>query len=50
MHYFHLVVVPLVGLLTAKKSISQNIDKFYLNESFASWLVMLIFGGFACPM
>ena len=46
-HFFHIVAIPMVGLLTAKKSIARNPDKFYLNESFATWLVMMIFGGFS---
>ena len=49
-HYFHVIVIPLVGLLTARKTISQNKDHFYLNESFASWLIMLMFGGFSSTM
>lgn len=49
-HYFHLAVIPIVGLLTARKSISQNIKDFYLNESFASWLIMMMFGGFSSTM
>ena len=49
-HYFHAVVVPIVGLLTARKTIAQNNERFYLNESFASWLIMMMFGGFASTM
>jgi hypothetical protein len=49
-HYFHIVVIPIVGLLTARKTISQNKDHFYLNESFASWLIMMMFGGFSSTM
>lgn len=49
-HYFHGFVVPIVGLLSARKTISQNKDHFYLNESFASWLIMMMFGGFASTM
>jgi hypothetical protein len=47
MYYFHACVIPLVGLLTARKTIVQNNEHFYLNESFASWLIMLMFGSFA---
>jgi len=46
-HYFHGVVVPIVGVLSAHKTISQNSKQFYLNESFASWLTMLVFAGFS---
>ena len=46
-HYFHMIVIPFVGLLTARKTISQHNSKFFLNESFASWLIMMIFGGFS---
>jgi len=49
-HYFHVVAVPLVGLLTARKTISQNAQRFYLNESFATWLIMMMFGGFSSTM
>ena len=49
-HYFHVVVIPIVGMLSAKKSISQNQEHFYLNESFASWLIMMMFSGFSSPM
>jgi tellurite resistance protein TehA-like permease len=49
-HYFHGIVVPIVGLLSARKTISQNKEHFYLNESFASWLIMMMFGGFASTM
>lgn len=49
-HYFHAVVVPLVGLLSARKTMSQNREHFYLNESFASWLVMILFGSFSSVM
>lgn len=49
-HYFHALVVPIVGLLTARKTIAQNNERFYLNESFASWLIMMMFGGFASTM
>ena len=46
-HYFHRFVIPIVGVLSARKTISQNKDHFYLNESFASWLIMVIFAGFS---
>ena len=49
-HYFHVIVVPVVALLTAKKTIAQNDTKFFLNESFASWLIMMIYGGFSSTM
>jgi hypothetical protein len=48
-HYFHIVCIPLVGLLSARKTISQNYSHFFLNESFASWLIMMIFGSFSSP-
>jgi hypothetical protein len=48
--FFHVIVIPLVGVLTAKKTISQDIDQHYINESFASWLVLMIFGGFSSSM
>lgn len=41
-----MVAVPTIGILTARKSISQYSDKFYLNESFASWLIVLLIGSF----
>mmetsp|Transcript_17018 Transcript_17018/g.26273 ORF Transcript_17018/g.26273 Transcript_17018/m.26273 type:complete len:115 (-) Transcript_17018:3259-3603(-) len=46
-NYFHKFVIPIVGLLSARKTISQNKEHFYLNESFASWLIMVIFAGFS---
>jgi len=49
-HYFHIFVIPVVGLLTARKTISQNSSHFYLNESFASWLIMMMYGGFSATM
>ena len=49
-HYFHICCIPLVGVLVAKKTIAQNKEKFYLNESFASWLLMMLLGGFSSSM
>lgn len=49
-HYFHILFIPIVGMLTAKKTIAQNTDHFYLNESFASWLLMMLLGGFSSSM
>lgn len=46
-HYFHMICIPIVGLLTARKTISQNHTRFFLNESFASWLIMMMFGAFS---
>lgn len=48
--YFHAIVTPLVGLLTAQKTLTQNREHFYINESFASWLLLMIFGGFSSSM
>jgi hypothetical protein len=48
-HYFHIICIPLVGLLTARKTVSQDAYRFFLNESFASWLIMMIFGSFSSP-
>lgn len=48
--YFHSVALPIVGLLSARKTISQNNTHFYLNESFASWLIMIFFGSFSSPL
>jgi hypothetical protein len=48
--FFHVAVVPFVGVLTAKKTLSQNLEQHYINESFASWLVLMIFGGFSSSM
>jgi hypothetical protein len=49
-HYFHILLIPAVCLLTARKTIAQNDQRFYLNESFASWLIMMVFGGIASTM
>lgn len=49
-HYFHVVCIPVVGVLTAKKTIAQNESHFYLNESFASWILMMLFGAFSSSM
>jgi hypothetical protein len=49
-HYFHILLIPAVCLLTARKTIAQNGQRFYLNESFASWLIMMVFGGIASTM
>lgn len=49
-HYFHILFIPIVGILTAKKTIAQDTDHFYLNESFASWLLMILLGGFSSSM
>ena len=46
-HYFHICAIPAVGALTLMKSIKQNSVRFYLNESFASWFVMMIYGSFS---
>lgn len=48
--YFHAVAIPLIGILSARKAISQHSDRFFLNESFASWMIMLFYGSFASPM
>lgn len=49
-HYFHNLLIPAVCLLTARKTIAQNDQRFYLNESFASWLIMMVFTGIASTM
>jgi hypothetical protein len=49
-HYFHIFAIPIVGILTACKSIFQNKTEFYLNESFATWMIMMIFGGFSSTL
>lgn len=46
-HYFHIFAIPLIGLLTSMKSLQQNSKRFYLNESFASWLITMIYGSFS---
>lgn len=48
-HYFQIFAVPLIGFLTARKSLVQNGEHFYLNESFASWLIMMIYASFSTP-
>ena len=48
--YFQITAIPLVGMLTAKKTLVQNDIHFYLNESFASWLIMIMFGGLSSTM
>ena len=42
--YFHVFAVPAIGMLTVVKSISQPSERFYLNESFASWLIVVLIG------
>lgn len=49
-NYFHALVIPLVGLLSARKSISQNDQHYYINGSFASWLVMIVYTSFISPL
>ena len=44
--YFHGFAVPAIGLLTVRKSVSQGTEMFYLNESFASWLIVVLIGSF----
>lgn len=46
-HYFNVFLIPGAGLLSAFKSIAQNPSKFYLNESFATWLICVLFSGIA---
>ena len=48
--YFHSIALPFVGLLSARKSISHPGSHFYLNESFATWMIMLFFGSFSSPL
>lgn len=48
--YFHAFFIPMVGILTARKSISQNENDFYLNPSFASWIVIVIYASFISPL
>ena len=46
-HYFNVLLIPGAGLLSAGKSIAQNPKNFYLNESFATWLICVLFSGIA---
>ena len=47
---FHMVCIPTVGILTAFKTIAQNKKYFYLNESFASWILMMLLGAFSSKL
>ena len=44
------ILIPAVILIVAQKTISQSPDLYHLNESFVSWLIMLIFLGFISPL
>lgn len=48
--YFHLIFIPVAGYLTAKESIQQNQSNFYLNASFPSWILLMLFGSFSSSM
>lgn len=48
--YFHVSLVPLVGFLVARKTISQNESEFYMNSCFTTWTVMMIYLSFISPM
>ncbi|TNV86645.1 hypothetical protein FGO68_gene11630 [Halteria grandinella] len=48
--YLLQILVPLVVLIVAQKTISQSPDTYHLNESFLSWLVLVIFLGVISPL
>ena len=48
--YMLTILIPVVVLIVAQKTISQSPELYHLNESFVSWLIMLIFLGFISPL
>jgi hypothetical protein len=46
-HYFHIIVVPVLGFLSVRKTISYDSNRFVLNESFVSWLIIMMLGSFS---
>ena len=48
--YFHVLVIPVASYFTAMESIHQNKSEFYLNPSFPSWILLMLFGSFSSSM
>lgn len=48
--YMLTILVPIVVLVVAQKTISQSPDVYYMNESFISWLVLVIYLATISPM
>lgn len=48
-HFFHPFVIPAVGFLSARKTISQHDERYFMNESFASWTIMVLVASFSSP-
>jgi hypothetical protein len=48
--YLLSILVPLVVLVVAQKTISHSPDKYYLNESFLSWMILVIYLAFIPPL
>ena len=48
--YLLSILVPLVVLVVAQKTISHSPDKYYLNESFLSWMILVIYLAFISPL
>ena len=48
--YLLTILVPLVVLIVAQKTISQSPDLYHLSESFISWLILLYYFGFISPL
>ena len=42
-NYFLSLISPIIGVLVVFKTINQNSEQFYLNESFVTWQVMNIY-------
>lgn len=48
--YLLTILVPLVVLIVAQKTITQSPDIYHLNESFLSWMILLIYLGAISPL
>jgi hypothetical protein len=48
--YLLSILVPFVVLVTAQKTISLSPDKYFLNESFLSWMILVIYLAFISPL
>lgn len=48
--YLLTILVPLVVLIVAQKTISGDSEKYHLNESFLSWMILLIYLGGISPL
>jgi len=48
--YLLSILVPFVALVTAQKTISLSPDKYFLNESFLSLMILMIYLAFISPL